>query len=354
MAAGAMVLITSTLSLEARTRLQQPATQAAPTQAAPTQAAPTQAAPAPAQGDFDKALAAGRAWAQRGAFTEAAKAFERAAALKKGDCPECFHLLSKSDLQMARFKEAAEAARKALALKPADEAEIQNLLGVALYLQGEEATLAEAVIAFNRALDLSKGNLPEVNFNLGYTLIKQGKVADGISALKQYLEAAPDGGNAYEARAVIANPKLAGERLAREFNVKTTDGKELSLGGLKGKIVLLEFWATWCGPCRMEMPEVRRIWEKYRANRFVLVGISLDEDREALDRYMAQMHITWPQYYESDGKVNVSGLYGVQAIPESFLIDQDGVIRAAGLRGPELEAKIAELLKKLGPSESGK
>jgi thiol-disulfide isomerase/thioredoxin len=343
MAASVLLLLADFLPVGGRPRLQS-------SSQAPSASATTE----PEKADFDKAIATGRAWAQRGAYGEAAKQFERAATLKKGDCPECFRMLSQAYLQTARFKEAADAARKALALKPADEAEIQNLLGVELYLQGDEPSLADAAIAFNRALELTKGTLPEVYFNLGYTLIKQGKIADGINALKEYLKVAPDGGNAYEAKAVIANPKLAGERLARDFKITTIDGKDLSLEGLKGKIVLLEFWATWCGPCRMEMPEVRRIWEKYRGNRFQLVGISLDEDREALNQYLTRMHITWPQYYESDGKVDVSGLYGVHAIPENFLIDQDGIIRAAGLRGPELDAKIAELIKKLSPSEPGK
>jgi thiol-disulfide isomerase/thioredoxin len=339
MATCILFLPVATMFVEARPRYQQAAVQAA------------SAAP---QDDFEKALATGKAWVQRGVFIEAANSFERAAELKKGNCSECFRMVSQAYLQMARFKEAAEAARKAVALKPADEADIQNLLGVELYLQGDEPALAEAVVAFNRSLELANGRLPEVYFNLGYTLIKQGRVAEGTAALKDYLKAAPEGGNAYEARAVIANPKLAGERLARDFKVKTIDGKDLSLDSLKGKIVLLEFWATWCGPCRMEMPEVRRIWEKYRGDRFALIGISLDEDREALDQYLAQMRITWPQYYENDGKVNVSVLYGVHAIPESFVIDQDGIIRAAGLRGPELDAKIAELLKKVRPPESGK
>ena len=343
---GFLLLSIGTLLVEARGRLQQASPQAAP---AP---APDQA---PAQdNDFEKTLASARASMQRGALTEAVKTLEHAAEIKKGDCSECFRIESQCYLQMARFNEAAEAARKAIALKPSDEAELQNLLGVELYLLGDQSRLGEAVAAFGRALELANGKLPETYFNLGYTLIKQGKIADGTNALKEYLKAAPDGPNSYEARAVIANPKLAGERLARAFKVKTTDGKDLSLEELKGKIVLLDFWATWCGPCRMEMPEVRRIWEKYRSDRFVLVGISLDDDRQALDQYVAKMHMTWPQYYEGDGKVSVSDLYGVHAIPESFLIDQDGVIRAAGLRGPELDAKINELLKKLKSSEPGK
>jgi peroxiredoxin/Flp pilus assembly protein TadD len=339
LSASAVLLLIGPLLVAARGRLQQGS---------------TQAAPSPVQDDFEKALASGRASMQRGALTEAVKSLGHAAEIKNGDCSECFRMQSQCYLQMARFNEAAEAARKAIALKPSNEAEIQNLLGVELYIQGDEAHLGEAISAFGRALELAKGKIPEVYFNLGYALIKQGKVADGINALREYLKAAPDGATSYEARAVIANPKLAGERLARDFKVMTTDGKEVSLESLKGKIVLLDFWATWCGPCRMEMPEVRRIWEKYRGDRFVLVGISLDDDRHALDQFVAKMHITWPQYYEGDGTVSVSGLYGVHAIPESFLIDQDGVIRAAGLRGSELDAKITELLKKLKPSESGK
>jgi tetratricopeptide (TPR) repeat protein len=337
--ASAVLLLIIPLFVAARGRLQQ---------------TPARAASSPAQDDFEKTLASARALMQRGALTEAVKSLGRAAEIKNGDCSECFRIQSQCYLQMAKFNEAAEAARKAIALKPSNEAEIQNLLGVELYLQGDESHFGEAVAAFGRALELANGKIPEVYFNLGYALIKQGKVADGTNALKEYLKAAPDGAMSYEARAVIANPKLAGERLARDFKVKTTDGKELSLEALKGKIVLLDFWATWCGPCRMEIPEVRRIWEKYRSDRFVLVGISLDDDRQALDQYVAKMRITWPQYYEGDGEFSVSGLYGVHAIPESFLIDQDGVIRAAGLRGPELDAKITELLKKLKPSESGK
>src|SRR5262249_4694643 len=224
--------------------------------------------------DFEKEMAAGRAFIQRGNFAEAAKSFSRAAEARKGDCSDYFRMVSQCYLQMARFTEAAEAARKAIALKPADEADIQNLLGVELYLLGDDSHLSEAAVAFKRALELTKGKLPEVYFNLGYTLIKQGKIAEGTDALKDYLKVAPDGANAYEARAVIANPKLAGERIARNFKVTTIDGKDLSLEALRGKIVLLEFWATWCGPCRVEMPEVRRIWEKYRTERFVLVGIS--------------------------------------------------------------------------------
>src|SRR5262249_33496830 len=294
-AAGAILLLSGALVVEARPRPGQAATQAA-----------SQNAPASAQDDFEKAVAAARASIQRGSFAEAAKSFERAAEIKQGDCSDCFRMMSQCYLQMAKFGEAADAARKAVALKPKDEAELQNLLGVELYLQGDEPHLGEAVTAFNQSLELAKGKIPEVYFNLGYTLIKQGKVADGVSALKEYLKVAPDGANSYEARAVIAIPKLAGERLARNFKVTTMDGKELSLDALRGKIVLLEFWATWCGPCRVEMPEVRRVWEKYRNDRFVLVGISLDDDREALDRFISQMRITWPQYYEGDGKVSVS------------------------------------------------
>jgi tetratricopeptide (TPR) repeat protein len=339
--AGVLLLSITPLFVEGRGRLQQASPQDA-------------AAQPPAQDEFEKTLASARASMQRGALTEAVKSLGHAAEIKKGDCSECFRMQSQCYLQMARFNDAAAAARKAIALKPANEGEVQNLLGVELYLLGDQSRLDEAVAAFNRALELAKGNLPEIYFNLGYTLIKQGKIADGTNALKEYLKASPDGPNSYEARAVVANPKLAGERLARDFKVKTTDGKDLSLEALKGKIILLDFWATWCGPCRMEMPEVRRIWEKYRSDRFVLVGISLDDNRQALEQYVAKMHITWPQYYEGDGQISVSDLYGVHAIPESFLIDQDGVIRGAGLRGPELDAKITELLKKLKSSEPGK
>jgi len=285
-------------------------------------------------------------------YEEAVKGFKKAAEEKNGQCVECYALMAQAYFRMGRFKDAAAVQKEAIALKPED-AELCNELGVYLYKENDKKTLQECVEAFQRAIDLSKGQVTLAYFNLGHALIRQGKDKEGIQALKSYLEAAPTASNASEARAIIANPRLAGVSLAPGFNVKSISGDQLSLEKLKGKIVLLDFWATWCGPCREEMPFVKDLWKKYGGDRFVIVGISLDRDRGALNRYLEKEGITWPQVYDGGGfDSRVSRLYGVHAIPHTVLIDQDGVVRAVGLRGGALSGKVGELIKKIPKQEA--
>jgi thiol-disulfide isomerase/thioredoxin len=137
-------------------------------------------------------------------------------------------------------------------------------------------------------------------------------------------------------------------RVAPTFAFKSNTGEELSIEKLHGKIVLLEFWASWCGPCRADLPEVKNIWKKYAGDRFMMVGINLDSNRQAFDAFIKEEGMTWPQYYDGLGWANkISQLYGVYAIPHSVLIDQDGVIKARGLRGEQLSELIDEMLSKL-------
>jgi thiol-disulfide isomerase/thioredoxin len=177
-------------------------------------------------------------------------------------------------------------------------------------------------------------------------LIKAGKEKEGVAALKTYIEREPSTADAEEARRLIANPKLAGEAVARAFKVKSNAGDELSLEKFKGKVVLLDFWASWCAPCRIEMPEVKKIWKKYGGEQFVIVGVNLDSNRAAFEGYMKQEGLTWPQYYDGLGWANkLARLYGVTGIPHTVLIDGEGIIRAVGLRGGGLSSRIGELLK---------
>jgi thiol-disulfide isomerase/thioredoxin len=200
---------------------------------------------------------------------------------------------------------------------------------------------------------MSKGQVAIAYFNLGHALLKQGKDAEGIQALKSYLEADPQTNRASEVRALIANPRLVTVALAPGFSVRSVSGDEFSLEGLKGKIVLLDFWATWCAPCRAELPAVKEIWKKYRGDQFVILGVSLDQDRGALNRYLDKEGITWPQVYDGGGfDSKLSRLYGVRSIPHTVLIDQDGAVRAVGLRGGSLSSKIAELIKKIPKQEA--
>ena len=130
---------------------------------------------------------------------------------------------------------------------------------------------------------------------------------------------------------------------APDFQVKDLNGKELSLKKLHGQVVLLDFWATWCGPCIAEIPNVKRTYEKYKDQKFQIIGISLDRAVEPLKSFVKKEGLAWHQYFD-DARI-LSTMYQVNAIPSTFLIDGEGIIRKTNLRGQSLETAVAELVK---------
>ena len=130
---------------------------------------------------------------------------------------------------------------------------------------------------------------------------------------------------------------------APDFSVKDADGKDLSLSSLKGDVVLLDFWASWCAPCRAELPNVEQAFKDYADRGLVVIGIDLDRNEGAFKGSVSYFGLTYPQVFDgADNKV--SGLYRVTGIPMSYLIDRDGIIRGKSLRGDDLEKAIDKLL----------
>ena len=129
------------------------------------------------------------------------------------------------------------------------------------------------------------------------------------------------------------------------FSVKDLDGKSLSLEKYKGKVVLLDFWATWCGPCRSEMPKVISLYNKYHNKGFEIIGISLDESKSALEKYITDNKMEWPQYFEGTKWQNsLAKKYGIRSIPATFVLDRKGKIRYKAVRGRELARAVEKLV----------
>ena len=132
-----------------------------------------------------------------------------------------------------------------------------------------------------------------------------------------------------------------------DFTMKNPKGEYVSLSDYVGKdkYIFVDFWASWCGPCRDEMPNVVNAYNKYKNKGFEIVGVSLDKDEDKWIQGVKDLNMTWPQM--SDLKLwesEVVGLYAIQSIPHTVLLDKEGKIIAKDLRGEELDAKLAELL----------
>lgn len=133
---------------------------------------------------------------------------------------------------------------------------------------------------------------------------------------------------------------------APELILPKPNDKDLALSSLRGKVVLIDFWASWCGPCRKELPNVKRAYEKYKSKGFEILGVSLDKDRDAWLEAISKEGLTWPQvsdlkFWQSEA----CQIYAVQSIPYTVLVDKEGKIIATDLRGAELDKKLAEVLK---------
>ena len=132
---------------------------------------------------------------------------------------------------------------------------------------------------------------------------------------------------------------------APDIVLPSPEGDTLKLSELKGKVVLVDFWASWCGPCRRENPRVRALYEKYKDQGFEIYGVSLDKDKnrwvQAIEKdQLSWLHVSDLKYWQS----TAARQYGVHSIPHTVLLDTDGKIAAKKLRGAALEKKVAELL----------
>ena len=129
-----------------------------------------------------------------------------------------------------------------------------------------------------------------------------------------------------------------------DFEQEDPNGQSVKLSDFKGQYLLLDFWASWCGPCRRENPNVVKMYAKYRAKGFEILGISLDNNRQRWLNAIEKDQLTWPQVSDLKGWSNkVAQQYQVTAIPKTFLLDPAGKIIAVNLRGPALEAKLEEI-----------
>ncbi len=132
-----------------------------------------------------------------------------------------------------------------------------------------------------------------------------------------------------------------------DFSERDLSGKPLSIANYKGKVVLIDFWATWCGPCVAELPNVLKTYAKFHTQGLEIIGVSLDEDQQKLESFIKQKNLTWQQFFDGKGWQNkLAAKYGISSIPATYLLDGAGKIIGKDLRGEHLENAVAKALAK--------
>jgi thiol-disulfide isomerase/thioredoxin len=226
-----------------------------------------------------------------------------------------------------------------------------------------EADLAPYLTEFDNLLAEHKGektdDVAQILLMKAMLYIQVTDNADkGVELIKQLKQEYPDTAPAKQVDPILASIEkqaaakkiqaaLAVGTVFPDFNEKDLAGKPLSVANYKGKIVLVDFWATWCGPCVGELPNVLKTYEKYHSKGFEIIGISLDDSKDALDKFIKDKGMSWVQFFDGKGWGNkLAAQYGVNSIPATYLLDGQGKILAKNLRGEALEAEVAKNLTK--------
>ena len=310
--------------------------------------------PQGAQGNeasYDSEYQKGLDLLRRRRYEDALKSFKRANEMRNKQSAECFFGMAQAYLALGAYKSAAESSDKMIEFAAGDtqmQAQAYNLKGTALQTQADskdQKKLQDAEAMFRQGLALNT-DLPILRYNLGFTLLQESHDPEGIAELKKYVELVPEGAKSEAALKLIENPRRAREVYAPEFSVTTSEGEYLSLDDLHGKVVLLDFWGTWCPPCVAAVPELRDLSKRYaKESSFVMIGISSDGVEAKWHDFIVKNQMVWPQYLDRDRKVQHA--FDVRAFPTYIVIDPEGIVRYRNYgSSAEKESSLEDAVRK--------
>ncbi len=188
-------------------------------------------------------------------------------------------------------------------------------------------------------------NFPDAIYNDGVALAHLQQDEAAKARFEQFAKMRPaNDPDRQRALRYAARPELARAKMAPAFATDLSDGKRITLDDLQGKVVLIDFWATWCPPCREALPHMKELAKKFQGQPLVLLSVSLDDDETKWRDFIAKNEMTWLQCRDGGFKGPVSRMFNVTAIPHTFTIDADGVLQDEHVGDAAIEGKIKKLI----------
>lgn len=266
-------------------------------------------------------------------YAAALEAFKKADKQDGSHCGACQQKIIKYGVELHEWKSVEAAAQEAVA-----DAQDKRSTALAHYQLGlvwiqeglekhKDELFARAHDEMTQALTVYPA-FPDAIFVDGQTLARLKQDDAAKAQFERFVKMAPpDDPNRQRAMRFITEPDMARARMAPAFGITTMDGQNISIDDMKGKVILIDFWATWCGPCREALPHMKEIAKKFQGQPLVVISVSLDSDEQKWKDFVAKNEMTWLQCRDGGFTGPVSRLFGVQAIPQTFTIDADGVLQ---------------------------
>ncbi|MDR3763038.1 MAG: TlpA disulfide reductase family protein [Acidobacteriota bacterium] len=262
-------------------------------------------------------------------YADAQRDFEKANKELGGHCVECLLQAATAALESGHEDGGWKLLDKAVATAATPGDRFRALTGRAALLYRFPSTpkvLAEEEKSARQALELRPDDMP-AHFGHALALLRQERDAEGVAEMKLVAAHLEDGPDKKNVEAFIADPRRARLTFAPDFTAALSEGKTVKLADFKGKVLLIDFWATWCPPCRESVPELKELHKKY-GDRLAVMSVSADESQKQWSDYILKHDMSWQQSWDKGNKASVLNAFGVHLFPTYVLIDAEGIVRA--------------------------
>jgi len=288
-------------------------------------------------------------------------AYRKANKIAAGNCIDCLGSIFELQLGLKDTKGAIKTANELVAKssRAVDKSAAEGMLARALLHQGGDKPKPQQLEATDQALKAALADYPRnisAHFLEGEVLARMGDMDGARKQFQTCVEfCSPTDPYLTRAKHFAANPALSYAKMAPAFTVTALDGSKFTLDEMGGRVVLIDFWATWCGPCVEELPHMKQLAKDFAGQPLVIISISWDSDENKWKQFIQKNEMTWPQYRDADHKL--AERFGINAIPHYFTIDSDGVLTAEMIgTGYDVERRLKKLIaqtkEKQAPAET--